>query len=261
MSSQGVALHALTGMPLMEAGDNLCAAILASADRGGLQWHDGDILVVAQKVVSKIEGRTRRLAEVTPSERALELARQTGKDPRLVEAVLSESVGVLRAGRNVLIVEHRRGHIMANAGIDHSNVGLIRSSDDEFDDVILLLPKDPDRSAANLRADLTARSGVHVGVVVSDSFGRPWRLGTVGVAIGIAGPPALIDRRGDLDLFGRTLEVTEVAFADAVAAAATLVMGEGAEGCPAVVVRGLVWPDTGRTAADVLRPADQDMFR
>lgn len=257
MSVRSVTLLALDGLPLIGPTSDLSGEIGSALADAGLSLQDSDIVVVAQKVVSKAEARTVTLADVTPSARALELAHLTGKDPRFVEVVLSESTRVLRATMNVLIVEHRSGHVMANAGIDRSNV------DDkaEAEETVLLLPEDPDRSAASLREKLEARSGAGIGVIVSDSFGRPWRLGTTGVAIGVSGPPALIDRRGDVDLFGRPLKVTEVAFADAVAAAATLVMGEGAEACPAVVVRGLDWPMTTQAAGDVLRPAAQDLFR
>jgi coenzyme F420-0:L-glutamate ligase/coenzyme F420-1:gamma-L-glutamate ligase len=158
---------------------------------------------------------------------------------------------------HVCIVEHRLGHVMANGGIDQSNV----CTPAEGRQVALLLPEDPDRSAARLRQRLEAGGSAPVGVVISDSFGRPWRLGSVGVAIGIAGPAALVDRRGDRDLFGRTLEVTEIGLADAIAAAAVLAMGEADEGSPVAILRGLPWADTGQRAADVLRPRDRDLFR
>lgn len=258
MSSSALALLPVPDLPGFAAGTDLAGAILAGLERGGLELEARDIVVVAQKVVSKVEGRSVRLGEFVPSDRARELAGITGKDARLVEAVLGEAGEVLRAKPNVLIVEHRLGHVMANAGIDRSN--LDAAPDDE--DVALLLPEDPDRSARALRARLEEATGVvPVGVIVSDSFGRAWRLGTVGVAIGIAGPPAVIDRRGDPDLWGRALEVTEVGFADAVAAAAVLVMGEGDEGRPVVVVRGLDWAESDHHAADVVRPRSEDMFR
>lgn len=218
---------------------------------------DGDILVVAQKIVSKAEGRMQRLSAFTPSTQAHELARRTGKDPRYVQAVLSESRAVVRIAPNVLITEHRLGHIMANAGVDHSNIG----AESEADDTILLLPEDPDRSARALRSALVPTPVSRIGVIVSDSFGRPWRLGTTGVAIGVAGPPSLIDKRGETDLYGRVLQMTEIAFADSVAAAAVLVMGEAAEGCPAVLIRGLAWDDGDQCAADVLRDAKMNLFR
>ncbi|TVQ55338.1 MAG: coenzyme F420-0:L-glutamate ligase [Rhodobacteraceae bacterium] len=251
-----VALITLPGFPTVRPGDDLAALACAAASGGGVAFEDGDIVVFAQKIVSKAEGRTIRLDRVKPSPRARELAEATEKDPRLVEAVLAESVEVLRAKPGVLVVEHRLGHVMANAGVDRSN--LDAENDEE---VALLLPLDPDRSAAALRARLQAEIGRRVGVIVSDSFGRAWRRGVVGVALGVAGPPAVIDRRGDPDRSGRPLQVTEVGFADAVAAAAVLAMGEGAEGTPVVVVRGVDWPESAQTARDGLRPRAQDLFR
>jgi coenzyme F420-0:L-glutamate ligase/coenzyme F420-1:gamma-L-glutamate ligase len=236
---------------------DLPAEILSVAEREGLCFKDGDIVVIAQKIVSKAENRIVRLDMVEPGAQALELARKTGKDPRLVEIVLRQSREVLRVRKNVLIVEHRLGHIMANAGVDRSN--LDAPPDDES--IALLLPDDPDRSAFELCSKLRQATGVRLGVIISDSFGRPWRLGTTGVALGICGPPAVIDRRGDYDLYGRRLQVTEVGFADAVCAAAVLLMGEGNERRPVVVVRGLNWQDSGQTTRDGLRPREQDMFR
>lgn len=257
MSAPPVSLLALDTLPMIAPGADLAGEILAALERAALRLVEGDIVVVAQKVVSKAEARSLRLDGLAPSTRAGELASLTGKDARLVEAILGESRAVLRSRENLLVVEHRLGHVMANAGIDRSN--LDAAPDD--DGVVLLLPEDPDRSARDLRARLEAAAEARIGVVISDSFGRAWRLGTVGVAIGLAGPPALIDRRGDPDLYGRRLEVTEVGFADAVAAAAVLVMGEGDEGRPVVIVRGLAWRDGGQGARDGLRPASQDLFR
>jgi coenzyme F420-0:L-glutamate ligase/coenzyme F420-1:gamma-L-glutamate ligase len=215
-----------------------------------------DILVVTSKVVSKAEGRYRDLAAIVPSARALDIARRLDKDPRLVEAVLDEAAEVLRSGPNVLIVATRHGLIMANAGIDQSNL----EPQDEGRRV-LLLPEAPDRSAKGIKARLDAHFGVEIGVVVSDSVGRPWRLGTVGLAIGAAGVPALWDRRGESDLAGRPLQATEVAFADAVASMAVLAMGEAAEGRPACLVRGITWSAPARPAAALLRPRAEDLFR
>lgn len=245
------------GLPMIGPDSDLAAELAAAMARAGLGVEDGDILVVAQKVVSKAEGRQRRLADFAPSPRARALAATVHKDPRLVEAVLSESRSVIRAVPNVLIVEHRLGHIMANAGIDQSNVAA-RGADDE---TILLLPADPDGSARALRTRLCPPDVGRLGVIVSDSFGRPWRVGTTGVALGIAQVPAVIDRRGEADLFGRAMQVTETGFADAVAAAAGLAMGEGAEGVPAAIVRGLAWQPGERTIRDGLRQAEQDLFR
>lgn len=250
-------LIALDGIPSIVAGDDLAVEILGAAAQSELCFVDGDIVVVAQKIVSKAEGRLVRLSTVVPSVRAIELAATTGKDARLVELVLRESTDVLRARINVLVVEHRLGHIMANAGIDRSNL----DASPDNDDIALLLPEDPDRSAARLRERLQAATGARIGVIISDSFGRPWRLGSTGVAIGIAGPPAVLDRRGNADLFGRALQITEIGFADSVAAAAVLLMGEGSEGCPVVIVRGSEWTDSGQRASDGLRRKSEDMFR
>lgn len=247
---------ALDGIAEIAAGDDL-AEVLAGALAGcAAAPTGGDILVVAQKIVSKAEGRTVNLATVRPGPRALELAQVTGKDPRLVELILAESTDVLRAKPGVLIVRHRLGHVMANAGIDRSNV-----ASPAGEEHVLLLPVDADASAAALRASLQARLGVELGIIVSDSFGRPWRNGTTNVALGVAGLPALVDRRGEKDLFGRTLEVTQVAVADAVAAGAGLVMGEGAEGTPAVLVHGLRWTAPPSDSRTLLRPLAEDLFR
>lgn len=249
---------ALQGIGEVAVGDDLAALLRTAMAASGLQPCAGDVLVVAQKIVSKSEGRTVDLLGVTPSPRALELAQITRKDPRLVELVLAESVEVLRAIPNVLIVRHRLGYVMANAGIDHSN---IRSPDGE--DRVLLLPLDSDASAARLRARLSELLGLELGVIVSDSFGRPWRNGVVNVALGAAGLPALIDRRGEKDLYGRTLEMTQVAFADALAAGAGLAMGEGAEGTPAVLVQGASWQRQAPpcNAQALIRPGEEDLFR
>ena len=239
-------LFALPGLPMVQAGDDLAGLLSAAMARAGLAPQQGDVLAVAQKIVSKAEGRSVALASIEPSTAARELAEQTGKDARLVELILSESESVVRARPNLIIVKHRLGFVMANAGIDQSNIGA--------DDHALLLPCDPDGSAAVL----SARLGLPV--VITDSFGRAWRRGTVGVAIGAAGLPALCDLRGQPDLFGRTLMVSITGFADEIAAAAGLVMGQGAEGQPAVLVRGLSWSGAANPAAELLRPAQEDLF-
>jgi coenzyme F420-0:L-glutamate ligase/coenzyme F420-1:gamma-L-glutamate ligase len=212
------------------------------------------VVAFAQKVVSKAEGRHIDLATVTPTLRALELAAVVQKDPRLVELVLRESRRVVRAAKDVLIVEHRLGLIMANAGIDQSNVSGSSES-------ALLLPEDPDRSAQALREDLLKRTGCSVAVLVTDSFGRPWRLGTTGVAIGAAGIASVLDLRGTPDMFGRTLRVSVVGHADEIAAAASLVMGQGAERRPVVIVRGLAETALHTPAKSLLRPPGEDLFR
>jgi coenzyme F420-0:L-glutamate ligase/coenzyme F420-1:gamma-L-glutamate ligase len=246
-----IEIEPLAGIGEIRPGDDL-AAVIGAALRGPLRA--SDVLVVAQKAVSKAEGRLVRLADVAVTPRAAELARATGKDPRLAQLILSEAAEVVRTGPNLIIVRHRLGFVMANAGIDQSNIG-------QGDEAALLLPVDPDASAAALRAGLAARFGVAPAVVISDSFGRPWRVGTVNVAIGVAGMPSLIDLRGSPDRFGRMLRASEVAFADAVAAAAGLAMGEAAEGRPAVLIRGLSWTAADRDATALIRPVGQDLFR
>ena len=248
-------LIALRGLPLIRAGDDLVELIASAFERNGVTPRTGDVLVVAQKIVSKAEGRILDLATVEPSEEARALAAEIDKDPRLVEVILSESVRVVRARRGVLIVEHRLGFIMANAGVDQSNVAPADGSPRA-----LLLPKDPDRSAEMMRRGLAA-TGIDLAVVINDSFGRPWRQGTVGVAIGVAGLPALVDLRGRPDLFGRTLEVSVIGFADEIAATASLLMGQADEALPAVLIRGLRWSAPQSTAASLVRSANQDLFR
>jgi coenzyme F420-0:L-glutamate ligase/coenzyme F420-1:gamma-L-glutamate ligase len=247
---------ALPGLPLVRPGDDLVELIASAFKRDGVAPRTGDVLVVAQKIVSKAEGRIVDLATIEPSAKALALAADVDKDPRLVEVILSESVRVVRARRGVLIVEHRLGFIMANAGVDQSNV-VPRGGSTHA----LLLPKDPDRSAEALRRGLVAATGIDLAVVINDSFGRPWRHGTIGVAIGVAGLPALIDLRGRPDLFGRTLEVSVIGFADEIAAAASLLMGQADEALPAVLIRGLSWFAPESTAAQILRSSNEDLFR
>ena len=244
----------LNGLPLFRSGSDLAGEISEAMERASLCFEEGDIIVVAQKIISKCEGRRKSLSDFQPSERAIELAAQVNKEPAYVEAVLSESQSIIRAKRDILVVEHRLGHIMANAGIDQSNV-------EDGDQMVLLLPGDPDRSAHMLRDKLVPANAPRIGVIISDSFGRPWRIGTTGVAIGICGVPSVIDKRGEVDLFGRTLQATEIAFADSVAAAAVLAMGETNEGTPVVIIRGLQWEESSQISADGLRPAAKDLFR
>jgi coenzyme F420-0:L-glutamate ligase/coenzyme F420-1:gamma-L-glutamate ligase len=246
-------LYPLGGIGEIDAGADLGGVLSAAITRCGLEIKPHDLLVVAQKVVSKAEDRFVDMRGVKPSARALELALTTGKDARLVELILRESSEVLRVRANVLIVRHRLGYVLAQAGIDRSNV--------PGDERVLLLPVDPDASATSLRDALRAHSGVDVGVVITDSFGRPWRLGTTNVAIGAAGVPALWDRRGERDRTGRALESTLVAWADAIAGAAGLLMGEAAEGVPAVLVRGLACTAAPNPARSLVRPLDEDLFR
>ncbi|HKX11085.1 MAG TPA: coenzyme F420-0:L-glutamate ligase [Stellaceae bacterium] len=251
-----VALIALPGIPMVEPGDDLAAILIEGIEAAQHRPRDRDVLVVAQKIVSKSEGRYRRLDEVTPSPRAEQIARESHKDPRLIEVILSESREVIRCKRDVVITEHRLGFVMANAGVDQSNV------DHEGGERVLLLPADPDGSCRALKQRLDAHFGVSLGVIINDSFGRAWRNGVVGVALGAAGLPSLVDMVGETDLFGRKLRVTQVALADEIAAAASLVMGQAAERQPAVLVQGLDWGNRAETPAQaLLRPKELDLFR
>ena len=252
--SSALELVALPGIPMVREGDDVAGLIIAAL--GQRELLRGDVVVVAQKIVSKAEGRTVDVASVTPTAKAEKLAAEVGKDPRLVQVVLSESTGVVRSRPNLIIVQHRLGFVMANAGVDQSNVapadGVHRA---------LLLPLDPDASAEAIRAKLQQHYGVPIGVIISDSFGRAWRRGTCGVAIGAAGLPSLIDLRGQPDLFGRTLEVSIIGFADEIAAAASLLQGQAAEAQPVVLVCGLDWSAPVAPAADLVRPLEEDLFR
>jgi coenzyme F420-0:L-glutamate ligase / coenzyme F420-1:gamma-L-glutamate ligase len=249
-------LIALPEFPQVASGDDLAGLTAQALLRGGLALRSDDVLVFAQKIISKAEGRRIDLATIVPSAGALELARTVDKDPRLVELILRESRRVVRFAKDVLIVEHRLGLIMANAGIDQSNV-----ADPSGGDFALLLPEDPDASAAHLRDRLGAITGCEPAVIISDSFGRPWRVGTVGVAIGCAGFAATLDLRGRADLYGRPLRVTVVGHADEIASAASALMGQGSEGRPVVLVRGLALRDPFQPAAALIRPQQQDLFR
>jgi coenzyme F420-0:L-glutamate ligase / coenzyme F420-1:gamma-L-glutamate ligase len=247
-------VFALPGLPIVRPGDDLPALILAGLERAGQILCDRDVVVVAQKIVSKAEGRVVDLGEVVPSGRAITLAAEVGKDPTIVEVVLSESTKVVRSRPNLMIMQHRLGFVMANAGVDQSNV-----AEADGRQRALLLPLDPDGSARAIRAALAGHA--NVGVIISDSFGRPWRRGTAGVAIGSAGIPSVIDLRGQPDLFGRKLEVSIIGFADEIAAAASLLQGQAAEGQPVVVVRGLTWTAPDTPVADVIRPPEEDLFQ
>lgn len=251
-----VTLAAIPGIAAVQPGDDIAAILADAMTAAGLEPREGDVLVVTHKIVSKAEGCYRNLADVTPSPRARQLARATGKDPALVEVILSESRDVVRYRAELIIAEHRSGVVMANAGVDHSNVP--RGHDEAR---VLLLPQDADASCAALRGALAARFGVDMAVVMSDSVGRAWRNGVVGLAIGAAGLPALQDLRGRVDREGRALEVTQVGFADEIASAAQLLMGEADEGRPAVLVRGITWREPPVTAAALVRDREQDLFR
>lgn len=250
-----VEVLAVPGLKLVEPGDDLARLIGDALDAAGIGLVDGDVVAVAQKVVSKAEGRFVDLAGVVPSAAAEEWAAKTGKDPRLVEVILSESNEVVRHRPNLMIVEHRWGHVAANAGVDRSNIG------HDGRELVLLLPEDPDASAERLRAALAARFGASAGVIVTDSVGRAWRAGTTAIALGCAGVLSVDDIRGEKDLYGRTLEVSVVGHADQIASAAALVVGEAAEGMPVAVVRGLSVPAHTLPGKALIRPKEEDLFR
>lgn len=252
--SRTMSLHTLDNIPAIAPGDDLGDVIgdaLKATDAA-----DGDVLVVAQKIISKSENRYASLSDVAPTDQALLLTGQTGKDPRFVQLVLDESLAVVRTAPNVLITTHRSGHTAANAGIDQSNVDQC-----EKGDRVLLLPEDADASAKKLRAALKARCGIDLSVIISDSFGRPWRVGTVGFAIGCAGLEPVEDQCGDTDLNGRVLEATFIARADELAAAACVLMGQGAEGTPVVLIKGAPIRRGEATSRALLRDMKEDLFR
>ncbi len=251
-----IELLPLDGIPLVAEGDDIAGLILAAVEASGRALADGDVLVVAQKIVSKAEGRLARLADVAPSPGALALAAETEKDPRIVELILSESREVLRKRPGLIIVQHRLGMVMANAGIDASNI-----SADGGKEFVLLLPVDPDASAARLGDEIRARTGARIAIIISDSVGRAWRVGIVGIAIGVAGLPAVVDERGAPDLFDRPLLVTQTGLADEVASAASLLQGQGGQGRPVVLVCGLSWTAPDGPAAELVRPLEHDLFR
>jgi coenzyme F420-0:L-glutamate ligase/coenzyme F420-1:gamma-L-glutamate ligase len=251
-------LTPLKHIPFIHQGDHLVDIVLSALENNDLAINDGDILVFAQKIVSKAEGRLANLVGVTPSGRAIDLGRQTEKDPRLVELILHESREVLRIRPGTIIVEHKLGFVCANAGIDHSNVA---GSGDSSEEWVLLLPADPDRSAGELRREIETRTGKRIGVLIIDSHGRAWRNGTVGIAIGLAGMPGVEDLRGRPDLFDFKLRITQIGAADELAAAASLIMGQAAEGTPVVHVRGFPYPLREGSLGELIRPKDQDLFR
>jgi coenzyme F420-0:L-glutamate ligase / coenzyme F420-1:gamma-L-glutamate ligase len=251
-------LTALPKIPMVKAGDDLVYIITQGLINAELTLQDGDILVLAQKIVSKVEGRWVNLATIQPSQRAIELGVNIQKDPRLVELVLRESSQVLRTRVGTIIVEHRLGFVCANAGIDHSNVAGEGNSTEEW---VLLLPENPDLSALTIRKALEQLSGAKIGVMIIDSHGRAWREGVVGVAIGLSGLPGLVDIRGKKDLFGYSLRITTIGAADELAAAASLVMGEANEGTPVVHVRGFPYHLREGNLQELLRKKESDLFR
>lgn len=254
MNTVSLTITALPGIPLIQPGDNLVQVILESLERASLSLEHGDALVVTSKIVSKAEDRLFDLRDVTPGDEARRLADETRKDPRIVELVLRESVGISRRAPGVLVTQHRLGFVSANAGIDQSNVN-------GSEDCVLLLPLDPDGSAQRIRAALLEATGADVGVVISDSHGRPFRMGNIGVAIGVAGMPAVLDLRGQPDLFGRELKISMQGYGDLIASAAHLLSGEGAEGRPIMRVRGLQFPLIEGRASELNRPPEQDLYR
>jgi coenzyme F420-0:L-glutamate ligase / coenzyme F420-1:gamma-L-glutamate ligase len=251
-------LTQLEGVPLVKSGDDLVEIISSALNNSGISLLDGDILVVAQKIISKAEGRIVNLETVNPSPEAIKLARVTEKDPRVVELILQESSAVLRTRTGLIIVEHRLGFVCANAGIDHSNVNAKGVGGEGF---VVLLPVDPDASAEHLRKKFIDIYGRNIGVLIIDSHGRTWREGTSGISIGISGLPGLVDFRGKQDLFGYEMKVTQVAVADELAAGASLLMGQTAEGKPVIHVRGFPYPLRDATIKELLRPKESDLFR
>jgi len=250
---------AVPGLPLVERGDDVPALVACALRAAELAVADGDVLVVTSKLLSRAEGRFVDLHGVAPSARAIELGRQVRKDPRAVELILRESTAVSRQAVGVLVVRHRLGFVVANAGIDASNA-VPSDARPGSGPWALLLPEAPDAAAAAIRARVEAESGARVGVVITDSFGRPFRVGTVGVAIGVSGLPPVWDRRGEADLFGRPLENTITALADQVAAAADLVAGQAAERRPLVLVRGLGFDPSEQGASALVRPVEEDLY-
>jgi coenzyme F420-0:L-glutamate ligase / coenzyme F420-1:gamma-L-glutamate ligase len=249
-------LRALDGVPMVKSGDDLAGIILDAVSSASLALQAGDVIVLAQKIVSKAEGRLIELSGIEPSARAVEIAAQSDKDPRVVQLILDESDEVLRVRPGAIIVGHRLGFVAANAGIDQSNIG---NGDD--DDRVLLLPLDPDGTCDKLRAELKNRTGVDVAVVIIDSIGRAWRNGTVGTAIGVSGMAGLLDLRTKPDLFGRPLKTSELGLADELASAASLVMGQSSEGRPIVLARGVPYARRDGNAHELIRPKEIDLFR
>ena len=251
-------LTPLKNIPLIRQSDNLADIVVNALQENSIKLENDDILVFAQKIISKAEGRAVNLATVIPSQPAVELAGQTDKDARIVELILQESNEILRTRPGAIIVEHKLGFVCANAGIDHSNVAGVGDSNEEW---VLLLPTEPDRSAEKLRSEIESKTGKRIGILIIDSHGRAWRNGTVGTAIGIAGLPGLQDLRGNQDLFGFELRITQVGVADELAAASSLVMGQAAEGTPIVHVRGFPYQLRKGSLKELIRPKEQDLFR
>jgi len=251
-------LSVLAGIPMIQPGDDLSSILLSALENTEILLEDRDILVIAQKIVSKAEGRLVNLTEVEPTQEAISLAKLVEKDARFVELALRESKSVLRTRPGTLIVEHKNGFVCANAGIDHSNVSGMWGDPEDW---VLLLPENPDESAKLLQRKIEAATGKLIGILIIDSHGRAWRMGTVGVSIGFSGVPGLVDLRGTSDLFGYSLRITQVAAADELAAGASLMMGQAAEGSPVIHVRGFPYPLRESSMQELIRPLDQDLFR
>ncbi|MEM9356027.1 MAG: coenzyme F420-0:L-glutamate ligase [Pseudomonadota bacterium] len=256
MTAKRLEFFALEDLPMVQRGDDVAALIIAAVERAEARLDTHDVVIIAQKIVSKAEGRLFILDDVEVSAEAAKLAQETEKDPRVVELILRESKRIVRSRPGLIIAEHRLGFIMANAGIDMSNTGGPSGKE-----CALLLPLDSDLSASAIKSKLDQHFGAEVGVVINDSFGRPWRHGTMGVAIGAAGLPSIIDLRGEPDLDGRELLVSISGFADEIAAGASLLMGQGNEGRPVVIAKGLHWQAPETPVADMIRPAEGDLFR
>jgi coenzyme F420-0:L-glutamate ligase/coenzyme F420-1:gamma-L-glutamate ligase len=269
MSPATLTLTPLEGIPLIQPGDDLNAIIQSGLQNSHIELQNNDVLVLAQKIVSKAENRLVNLATVDPSISAVAYAAEAEKDPRLIELILQESNEVLRVRPGLMIVEHRLGFVCANAGIDHSNVGPPEilenksgvSENSHPDEWVLLLPENPDISASELRQKLETEMGIRLGVMIIDSHGRAWRNGIVGITIGISGVPGVIDKRGETDLFGYELKATEIGTADELAAAASLIMGQAAESTPIVHVRGFPYPLRDSGLGELLRMKEKDLFR
>jgi coenzyme F420-0:L-glutamate ligase/coenzyme F420-1:gamma-L-glutamate ligase len=242
----------LTGIPVIRSGDSLTEIILVTAQRQGVKISDGDVIVITQKIISKAEGRLINLDEVSPSSLALEIAKQTSKDPRYVDVILKETKNIIKITNKVLIMETKHGFVCANAGVDRSNVSK--------HEIVALLPKNPDESARQIRNEIKRKIGVEVAVIISDTFGRPWREGHINVAVGVAGMKPITDYRGKKDMFGYILKVTTMAIADELASAAELVMGK-TDGIPVAILKGFKYPKGEGTAKELVRPMEKDLFR
>ena len=251
-----ITLTALSGIPLVRPGDNLVELIIKSLESTKMILLDNDILVIAQKIVSKSEGRYVRISDVEPSEKSFSLAKYSGKDPRLVELIQKESKKIVRHRKGVIVTENRQGVIMANSGIDRSNV-----EKDGDSEQVLLLPKNPDKSAEKIRKELCKRANVNIAVIINDSLGRAWRNGTIGTALGVSGLPSLLDFRGVPDLFGKSLNVSEEAIADEFSSAASILQGQAAEGRPIVLIRGYSASLTATKASYLIRKKEKDLFQ